>query len=157
MRFLLATLLLAGAASAFKLQSKEEVEKAFGKVNWDTNTKTIYCYQCTEIEISSTGGALTHQPMRLGRFSYAGSLWENMIPLFKAANGQYLTPDPMSNPIIYTLKWVVSETVGGFNAGIQNNYYIDGLQCPWDIPNHWEYEYQREWFEDPTLKITCVQ
>ena len=23
----------------------------------------------------------------------------------------------MSNPVIYYLKWVVSETVGGFNAG----------------------------------------
>ena len=30
---------------------------------------------------------------------------------------RHITPDPMSNPVIYYLKWVVSETVGGFNAG----------------------------------------
>ena len=27
----------------------------------------------------------------------------------------------MSNPVIYYLKWVVSETVGGFNAGEAEN------------------------------------
>ena len=29
-----------------------------------------------------SGGALEHQPMRLGRFAVHGALWENMVPLF---------------------------------------------------------------------------
>ena len=49
---------------------------------------------------------------------------------FRAANGQYLTPDPNSNPIIYYIKWVVSESVGGLNAGIQNEEYTNGVNCP---------------------------
>ena len=33
----------------------------------------------------------------------------------------------MSNPVIYYLKWVVSETVGGFNAG-QITYVLLALR-----------------------------
>ena len=83
----------------------------------------------------------------------------------------------MSNPVIYYLKWVVSETVGGFNAGeagmkqIRNSYqnygcclvstkylkfyenmaglmnedYTDGIICPYEIPDQWQYEYDRQW------------
>jgi hypothetical protein len=35
--------------------------------------------------------------------------------------------------------------------------YTDGINCPWDIPDQWEYEYQREWFVDPTLKVLRVK
>merc|ERR1711973_791910 len=150
---------LLGAAAALKLptMTKEEVEAKFGPVNWNPDVKTTYCNKCSAISIESSGGALQYQPNRLGRFSVAGALWENMVPLFKASNGQYMTPDPNSNPVIYYLKWVISETVGGFNAGVQNNAYTDGIHCPWDIPDNWEYEYQRQWFVDPTLKVTSVQ
>jgi len=137
--------------------TREQVEERYGAVNWNPEVRTTYCYQCVEIEVSSHGGALEHQPMRLGRFNVAGALWENMVPLFKAANGQYMTPDPNSNPVIYYLKWVISETVGGFNAGIQNPAYTDGINCPWDIPDQWQYEFQREWFVDPTLSVSCVR
>eukprot|EP00088_Acartia_fossae_P069464 TRINITY_DN907_c0_g1_i2.p1 TRINITY_DN907_c0_g1~~TRINITY_DN907_c0_g1_i2.p1 ORF type:complete len:166 (+),score=31.65 TRINITY_DN907_c0_g1_i2:47-544(+) len=160
MRSLFAVLVLAGVSSALHISApltKEQIVEKFGSVNWNPNTKTKYCDQCVEIEISSVGGALEHQPNRLGRFTVAGALWENMVPIFKADNGQYMTPDPNSNPIIYYLKWVVSETVGGFNAGIQNSKYTDGITCPWDAHDSWEYEYGRQWFIDPTLKVKCVR
>ena len=67
-----------------------------------------------------------HPSLRLGRFTRDGSLWENMVPFWTADNGQHITPDPMSNPVIYYLTWVVSETVGGFNAGgfqLQADYH----------------------------------
>ena len=84
----------------------------------------------------------------------------------------------MSNPVIYFLKWVVSETVGGFNggeaeiqsktlcnspkfsacvfltgfrikqwelSGIMNDDYTDGIICPYEIPDQWQYEYDRQW------------
>merc|ERR1712211_214438 len=105
--------------------TKEEVEAKFGLVNWNANVRTSYCNTCKEVSIESSGGALQYQPNRLGRFQLAGSLFENMVPIFKAPNGQYLTPGPNSNPIIYYVNWVVSETVGGFNAGIQNEKYVD--------------------------------
>merc|ERR1711973_265993 len=101
----------------------------------------------------SNGGAQEHQPNRLGRFTRDGSLWENMVPFWTADNAQHITPDPMSNPVIYYLKWVVSETVGGFNAGLMNEDYTDGIICPYEIPDQWQYEYDRQWFVDPTLRF----
>ena len=44
----------------------------------------------------------------------------------------------MSNPIMYYLKWVVSESVGGFNAGLMNEVYTDGYNCPYEIMDQWE-------------------
>ena len=34
----------------------------------------------------------------------------------------------MSNPVIYYIKWVVSESIGGFNAG---EAYIDDAMIFW--------------------------
>ncbi|XP_023324918.1 uncharacterized protein LOC111698737 [Eurytemora carolleeae] len=154
-------LLLAAVLVSFSMalpsMDKKEIEERFGAVNWDPNVKTLYCSDCIEVSVESTGGTLEHQPMRLGRYTVAGSLWENWIPLFKSESNQWLTPDPNSNPVIYYIKWVISETVGGFNAGVQNNAYTDGFNCPWEIPDNWEYEYQRQWFIDPTLKIRCTK
>merc|ERR1711978_569666 len=98
-----------------------------------------------------------HQPQRLHTYVKDGSLWEGMMPFWKSDNNQYITPDPLSNPIMYYIKWVVSESVGGFNAGLQNNAYTDGYQCPYEIPDQWEYEYQRQWYVDPTLTFKCTQ
>ena len=81
-----------------------------------------------------------------------GSLWENMLPFWKSSNNQYITPDPNSNPIMYYIKWVVSEMVAGFNAGIMNDAYTDGYNCPYEIPDQWQYEYQRQWSVDIYLK-----
>merc|ERR1712200_380342 len=139
MQKFLSLALLVGAASALPPMlslTREQVEETFGKenVNWDPNVRVKYCNNCVELKIASTGGALEH-----------------------AANRQYLTPDPNSNPIIYYIKWVVSESVGGLNAGIQNEEYTNGVNCPWDILDNWEYEYDRPWYVDPTLRVTCVR
>merc|ERR1711878_259357 len=99
-------------------------------VNFDKNVRTAFCDSCMEITVESSGGAQEHQPNRLGRFSRDGSLWENMVPFWTADNAQHITPDPMSNPVIYYLKWVVSETVGGFNAGLMNDDYTDVSSAP---------------------------
>merc|ERR1712110_283825 len=119
--------------------------------------RTAFCDSCMEITVQSNGGAQEHQPNRLGRFTRDGSLWENMVPFWTADNAQHITPDPMSNPVIYYLKWVVSETVGGFNAGLMNDDYTDGIICPYEIPDQWQYEYDRQWFVDPTLRFVCTK
>ena len=80
-----------------------------------------------------------------------------MVPFWKSTNNQYITPDPNSNPIMYYIKWVISEMVGGFNAGVMNDAYVDGFNCPYEIPDQWQYEYQRQWFVDPTLRFTCTK
>ena len=95
--------------------------------------------------------------IRYFRYVKDGSLWEGMMPFWKSDNNQYITPDPLSNPIMYYIKWVVSESVGGFNAGLQNNAYTDGYNCPYEIPDQWEYEYQRQWYVDPTLTFKCTK
>merc|ERR1712233_91095 len=53
--------------------------------------------------------------------------------------------------------WVGSETVGGFNGGIMNDDYTDGIICPYEIPDQWQYEYDRQWFVDPTLRFVCTK
>ena len=89
----------------------------------DSLPRTNYCNQCMEITVSSTGGALEHQPNRLGKFSVAGSLWDNMVPFWvKAENNQYITPDPNSNPIIYYVRWEVADAVGSVNSGKKGTF-----------------------------------
>ena len=80
-------------------------------------SRTKYCNQCMEITVSSSGGTQEHQPNRLGRYTVAGSLWENSVPFWMSDNRQFITPDPNSNPIFYYIKWEISESVGGLNAG----------------------------------------
>jgi len=159
MKLFVAAALLVSAVSAFSINGKEELIKKFGEKNikFGQNVKTDFCNQCMEITVSSTGGTQEHQPQRLGTYTVDGSVWENMVPFWKSSNNQYITPDPMSNPIMYYLKWVVSEMVGGFNAGVMNDAYVDGYNCPYEIPDQWQYEYQRQWYIDPTLKFTCTK
>ena len=85
----------------------------------DSLPRTNYCNQCMEITVTSSGGTQEHQPNRLGKYSVAGSLWENMVPFWMAENRQFITPDPNSNPILYYMKWEISESVGGLNAGTE--------------------------------------
>merc|ERR1712107_802931 len=66
-------------------------------------------------------------------------------------------PRPDVQPGDHYLKWVVSETVGGFNAGLMNEDYTDGIICPYEIPDQWQYEYDRQWFVDPTLRFVCTK
>merc|ERR1712179_553203 len=129
---ILFTLLPIALAAQLEPYQQELVNK-FGEenVSFYRNVRTAFCDQCMEIIVESSGGAQEHQPNRLGRFKRDGSLWENMVPFWTSDNKQHITPDPMSNPIIYFVKWVVSETVGGFNAGIMNDEYTDGINCPY--------------------------
>merc|ERR1711900_82706 len=146
------------ATAELEQHQKELVEKFGAKnVNFDKNVRTQFCDQCMEITVTSAGGALEHQPQRLHTYVKDGSLWEGMMPFWKSDNNQYITPDPLSNPIMYYIKWVVSESVGGFNAGLQNNAFTDGYNCPYEIPDQWEYEYQRQWYVDPTLTFKCTK
>merc|ERR1712198_440667 len=118
----------------------------------------VVCTTCTVVKIESTAGAAQNQPDKLGTFEYAGAMWENTVPFFKNDRGMFLTPDPSSNPVIYRLKWVVSEIIGGINAGTQNEKYTNGLHCPWDLPDSWEYMGMAfDWHIDTTLKVTCVE
>merc|ERR1712150_126293 len=95
------------------------------------------------------------EPKSISPTGWADS--QEMGPFWTADNAQHITPDPMSNPVIYYLKWVVSETVGGFNAGLMNDDYTDGIICPYEIPDQWQYEYDRQWFVDPTLRFVCTK
>ena len=48
-------------------QHQKELIAKFGakNVNFDKNVRTQFCDQCTEITVTSAGGALEHQPQRL--------------------------------------------------------------------------------------------
>ena len=67
--------------------------------------------------MSRTGGAAEHQPGTMGVYRRAGSLWQDMIPIWKNDNDEYLTPDANSNPILLYCKWIVGETVGSYDPG----------------------------------------
>merc|ERR1711971_444315 len=62
MKFLLVAFLI-GAASSFKISSKEDLIKRFGEknVSFNPNVRTNYCNQCMEITVTSSGGTQEHQ------------------------------------------------------------------------------------------------
>jgi hypothetical protein len=66
MKFFLVALLATVATAKLAKHQQELVEK-FGaeNVNFDKNVKTQFCDQCREITITSTGGAMEHQPQRI--------------------------------------------------------------------------------------------
>ena len=62
--------MLATLATAAKLpKHQQELIEKFGaeNINFDKNVRTQFCDQCTEISVSSTGGAMEHQPQRIAR------------------------------------------------------------------------------------------
>ena len=66
MKFFLVALLAAVATADLEKHQEELVAKFGAKnVNFDKNVRTQFCDQCTEITISSTGGAMEHQPQRI--------------------------------------------------------------------------------------------
>ena len=103
MKFVIvAFFLISATTSTFKISSKEDLIKRFGER--DSLPRTVYCDQCLEITVSSSGGAAEHQPNRLGRFTVTRSLWDN---------DQYITPDSHSDPAASLMMWVISDYVGG--------------------------------------------
>jgi len=151
---LLFTLVLGSGAGNPSLT--RQIEETFGEVSWNPNVRTTYCSDCTEVEIKSFGGAFKHQAARLGNFAIAGSIWGDTVPVFMNANGKYLTADPSSYQPLERLKWSVADNVEGIIPGIWNGYYIDGFNCPWDLRDHWDYEWEGGWHSDPTIKVSCV-
>ena len=115
------------------------------------------CGDCTEVSISSNGGAYQHQPSLLGTFTLAGSIWSGLVPYYKSANNHYLTPDRMSDPLEDDyVKWIVADIPMGYNGGIQNRVYTQGVTCPYDIPDQWEYLWGGDWRVDQTMRVTCT-
>ena len=90
---------------------------------------TTYCNECSLVSISSSGPAGDLYPGSFGRYknyievetwplncwnptSYAtyGSLWENMIPIFKnPSSSHFLTVHPQANPEFYYVPWVLTD------------------------------------------------
>merc|ERR1719186_209407 len=114
------------------------------------------CGDCTEVTITATGAAYDHQPALLGIFTLAGSIWDGLVPYYKSANNHYLTPDRLSDPLKDYVKWIVSDVPMGFNGGIQNRIYTDGVTCPYDIPDMWEYLWGGQWEVDQTIAVQCT-
>jgi hypothetical protein len=63
MNFFLVALLATIATAKLEKHKQDLIEK-FGaeNLNFDKNVRTQSCDQCIEITISSTGGAMEHQP-----------------------------------------------------------------------------------------------
>eukprot|EP00091_Calanus_sinicus_P005277 TRINITY_DN156_c0_g1_i4.p1 TRINITY_DN156_c0_g1~~TRINITY_DN156_c0_g1_i4.p1 ORF type:complete len:139 (-),score=51.01 TRINITY_DN156_c0_g1_i4:199-591(-) len=96
MKFFLVALLAAVATADLEKHQEELVAKFGAKnVNFDKNVRTQFCDQCTEITVTSTGGAMEHQPQRIATYVKEGSLWENMMPFWKSDNNQYIHPRPI--------------------------------------------------------------
>jgi len=146
MKLLLFLSVLFGFSNSLKIQDES------------SQVRSTYCSECTEVRIESTGGVMDYIPSAMGRYSLAGSFWNNDIPFFKSVSAEkYLVPDAFSSPNIYYLKWVVSGEIAGMDNEIQNNEYTDGFNCPWDIPDGWEYKTDSQWHPDPTFKVVCSQ
>ena len=67
----------------------------------------------------------------------------------------YLAPDSNSNPILYYVKWVIGDKMGGYKSKIMNEVYTDMDKCPFEM-DQWVYEWEYNWFTDDTLAITCT-
>merc|ERR1712080_339684 len=111
----------------------QELVDKFGaeNVNFDRNVRTQFCDNCMEITVESSGGAQEHQPNRLGRFTRDGSLWGTWF-----LSGQLIT----------------NSTLPLTHCPTQLSTTSSGLS-----PKQWEYEYQRQWFVDPTLTFRCTR
>merc|ERR1712228_755744 len=103
----------------------------FAFTSGHAEVRSQFC-NCAEITISSTGGVAEHLPETLGRYTSGPDLWEGMFPTWKNENGNYLTPDSNSNPILYYIKWVIGTRLGPYDGVIMNDVYTDGFdKCPW--------------------------
>ena len=40
---------------------------------------------------------------------------------------------------------------------LMNDIYTDGINCPYEIPSGWTYEFDYNWYADPTLKFECTK
>ena len=74
-------------------------------------------------------------------------MWENIIATYSNANGFQIVPDPMSNPLMYYIKWnvVYGDYGSGWSKVITNDVYTSGYHCPFDIDDQWLYEDKGHW------------
>ena len=42
-------------------------------------------------------------------------------------------------------------------AGVMNDAYTSGINCPYEIPDQWKYLFIADWYVDPTLRFTCTK
>ena len=40
---------------------------------------------------------------------------------------------------------------------LMNEEYTDGINCPYEIPSGWQYEFDYNWYEDDSLKFECTK
>lgn len=40
---------------------------------------------------------------------------------------------------------------------LMNDIYTDGINCPYEIPSGWTYEFDYNWYADSTLKFECTK
>ena len=43
------------------------------------------------------------------------------------------------------------------SAGVMNDAYTSGINCPYEIPDQWKYLFIAEWYVDPTLRFSCTK
>merc|ERR1712013_609308 len=68
---------------------------------------TLYCNDCTEVTVASTGLVSETVPQLLGVYQVAGSIHEDLFPFWQSeAGGAYLTTDPISDPQIQWWWWL---------------------------------------------------
>jgi len=116
--------------------------------------ETACLFSCPRLFLSSSGPGLQYQERRTGCFRISGTLFGGTMVHYQNQNGQYLTPDSMSNPS--SIKWIVSESPGAFNGGIKNKKF-DYVRCPYDGWNQgWEVDVGGgHWAADDTMTVTC--
>merc|ERR1712080_38590 len=123
-----------------------------------------YCNDCGEVLIESSGTWGDLYPKSLGRFHPDGTLWEGSLTIFKSIDSAdvYLTVGPYSNPVIYTIQWVVSNfwSVGpDYETVTIRSQGGDGIIiCPWTTSHDISWEYRdltnQNFVVDNSIKIT---
>jgi len=116
--------------------------------------ETPCLFSCPRVYLGSTGPALDNQERRIGCFRISGTIFGGTMVHYQNQNGQYLTPDSMSNPL--SIHWLVSESPGAFNGGIKNTKF-DYVRCPYDGWNQgWEVDVGGgHWAADDTMVVRC--
>merc|ERR1719309_631751 len=75
-------------------------------------------------------------------------------------SGYYLTTDPISDPHIQWLRWVIASHEEGWNSVIRNGLDVfNTFSCPYELEDpNWEVVTETgEWEEDETLTVTCTK
>jgi len=116
------------------------------------------------VTISSSGPAGSLYPEVLGSYAVVGSVWENMLPIFKnPVSSNFLTVHPQANPEFYYVPWVLTDRfatnpddLSHLSVKTQDR---EGIICPWDKTGArvWEYKTEDgEWVVDDSITVDCV-